>query len=32
VRLSWRQMEVQRVAFAIAEDVDFCGKTSAGTA
>lgn len=32
VRLSGRQMEVQRMAFAVAENVDFCGKPPARTA
>lgn len=32
VRLPRRQMEVQRMAFTVAEDMDFCGKTPARTA
>ena len=32
VRLPRRQMEVQRMAFAVAENMDFCGKTPARTA
>lgn len=32
VRLARRQMEMERMTFAIAEEMDFCGKTPARTA